>query len=173
MMSRSRAKRTCGARSMRRVRAPPDATTMSLPGAAELEVKLRLPRDAVARLLRHPAVASHKQGRARKRRLVSTYFDTVDLRLADAGIGLRLRRSGRKWLQSVEGPPDGAHGNGLVMRPTYEWPIGSAPAMPGIDTVRLATTPWRRGLLKAGRPGFRPAFKTDVTRMGWPLSLPD
>ena len=155
------------------MRAPPDATMMRVPGAAELEVKLRLPRDAVARLLRHPAVASHKQGRARKRRLVSTYFDTVDLRLADAGIGLWLRRSGRKWLQSVEGPPESAHGNGLVVRPTYEWPIGSAPAMPGIDTARLAKTPWRRALLKAARHGFQPAFTTDVTRMEWPLAWPD
>ena len=62
----------------------------SLTGTAELEIKLRLPRKAVANVLRHPALTELKAGRARRRRLVSTYFDTPNLRLATAGVGLRI-----------------------------------------------------------------------------------
>ena len=83
-------------------------------GAAELELKLKLPRAAIASLLRHPALAACKRGRARRRRLVSTYFDTGDLRLAAAGIGLRLRRDGRKWIQTVKGPQDARSGGAGV-----------------------------------------------------------
>src|SRR5882724_6401467 len=141
-------------------------------GAAEMELKLKLPRAAIASLVRHPALAACKRGRARRRRLVSTYFDTGDLRLATAGIGLRLRRDGRKWIQTVKGPQDARSGGALAARPEYEWPLGGARAMPAIDTTRLATTPWRRKLLKAARHDLRPLFATDVTRTEMTLALP-
>src|SRR5437660_7333754 len=149
-----------GRRAPRPRRRPNDAME-SLTGTAELEIKLRLPRKAVANVLRHPALTELKAGRARRRRLVSTYFDTPNLRLATAGVGLRIRRDGRQWIQTVKGPPEGESGGGLAARPEYEWPIGRYSKMPSIDTARLATTPWRRVLLKAARRGLAPAFVTD------------
>ena len=140
-------------------------------GAAEVELKLKLPRAAIASLLRHPALAACKRGRARRRRLVSTYFDTKDLRLAAAGIGLRLRRDGRKWIQTVKGPQDARSGGALAARPEYEWPLSGARRMPAIDTARLATTPWRRKLLKATRHDLTPMFATDVTRTELAITL--
>jgi triphosphatase len=143
----------------------------SLTGAAELEVKLRLPRKAVANLIHHSAVAEVKAGRARRHRLVSTYFDTPNLRLARDGVGLRIRRDGRQWIQTVKGPPGAESGGGLAARPEYEWAIGRSSKMPSIDTTRLATTPWRRVLLKAARRGLVPVFVTDFTRTEIPLTL--
>ena len=142
-------------------------------GAAEIELKLRLPHAAIASLLRHPALVACIRGRPRRRRLASTYFDTADLRLAAAGIGLRLRRDGRKWIQTVKGPPDARSGAALAARPEYEWPLGGARAMPAIDTTRLATTPWRRKLLKAARHHLAPMFATDVRRTELTLALAD
>jgi triphosphatase len=140
-------------------------------GTAELEIKLRLPRKAVANVIRHPAVTELKVGRARRRSLVSTYFDTPNLRLAGAGVGLRIRRDGRQWIQTVKGPPESESGGGLAARPEYEWAIGRSSKMPPVDTTRLATTPWRRMLLKAARRGLAPMFVTDFHRTEIPLTL--
>jgi inorganic triphosphatase YgiF len=140
---------------------------------AELEIKLRIPRSAIAQLLRHPALARHKSGRAGRRKLRSTYFDTANLRLANAGIGVRLRRDGRKWIQTAKGPPDAASGGGLAARPEYEWALGTSPKAPPLDTTRLATTPWRRLLLKAARSGLEPKFITEFIRTEIPLELPE
>jgi inorganic triphosphatase YgiF len=145
----------------------------SLTGTAELEIKLRLPRNVVASLLDHPAIAERKAGRVQRRRLVSTYFDTPNLRLAKMGLGLRIRRDGRQWIQTIKGPAEAASGGGLAARPEYEWTIGRSSKMPPIDTTRLATTPWRRALLKIARHGLEPVFMTDFTRTEMPLTLPE
>ena len=140
---------------------------------AELELKLRLPRSAVAAVLRHRAVAAVKRGRARVATLRSTYFDTDDGRLAKAGIGLRLRRDGRRWLQTVKGPLDARSGAGLAARPEYEWPLRAGDTMPPFDTLRFALTPWRRKLDKAMREGLRAKFVTAFERTTVPLVFPD
>lgn len=145
----------------------------SLTRTAELEIKLRLPRGAIAQLLRHPALARCKSGRARGRELVSTYFDTANLRLAKAGVALRMRRDGRRWIQTAKGPADAESGGGLAARPEFEWMLGTSTRMPPLDTTRLATTPWRRMLLKAARNGLDPVFVTEFTRTEIPLALSD
>src|SRR5437667_4608378 len=144
----------------------------SLTPPVEREIKLRLPRDAVARLLRHPALARHKSGRARRCKLASTYFDTASLRLAKSGVGLRMRRDGRRWIQTVKGPAAAESGGGLAARPEYEWAIDSSAKMPALDVTRLAPTPLARKLLKAVRGGLAPIFATEFTRTEIPLALP-
>ena len=132
---------------------------------AEIEIKLAIDpgaaATAAATLFRHPAVAAIRRGRIRTARVVSTYFDTPDWRLAAAGIALRLRRDGTRWLQTVKGPPLAQAGGALHARGEYEWPL----AGPRLDPVRLATTPWRRQLgdaLASGRLASR--FTTDFER---------
>ncbi|HET9046760.1 MAG TPA: inorganic triphosphatase, partial [Casimicrobiaceae bacterium] len=144
---------------------------------AELELKLRLPRAAVAAVLRHPAIAAVKRGRMRVTQLRSTYFDTDAARLAKAGIGLRIRSEGRRWLQTIKGPLVSRSGAGLAARPEYEWPLRALPrtpaAMPPLDTVRFALTPWRRKLDKAMREGLHARFVTVFQRTTIPLAFPD
>jgi triphosphatase len=141
---------------------------------AEIELKLAIDPAAVATtaaaLFRHPAVAAARRGRARKARVVSTYFDTPDWRLAEARIALRLRHDGARWLQTVKGPPLAQAGGALHARGEYEWPVTG----PRLDPVRLATTPWRRQLGQAlASAHLAPRFTTDFERKTLALAFPD
>ncbi len=88
--------------------------------AHEIELKLALPQGALGALRRHPIVQmAPKLGNART--LDNTYYDTPDLRLRRAGIALRVRRHGRRRLQTVKcaAPSRG----GLSQRPEWEQPL--------------------------------------------------
>ncbi|HYY59864.1 MAG TPA: CYTH domain-containing protein, partial [Burkholderiales bacterium] len=63
--------------------------------ALERELKFRLSARAAARAARALALGAAA-------RLASIYFDTPDLELRRARVALRLRRSGRRWLQTVK-----------------------------------------------------------------------
>jgi len=146
---------------------------MSAAGPAELEIKLRLaPADAAA-LLRHPALVALKRARAHTALLRSTYFDTDARRLADAGVGLRIRRAGARWTQTVKGPQDARSGGGLAARPEYEWPLRAGTTMPPLDRALLDDTPWKKPLRKALRDGVRPQFVTAIARTTVPLAFAD
>ena len=136
----------------------------------EVELKLAIDPAAVGALRAHPALLAVVRGRARTASIVSTYFDAPDQRLRREGVALRLRRDGRRWLMTAKGAPLPGAASGVVSRPEYEWPL----AGPQIDTMRLATTPWRAVFLKALRKGgLAPAFSTDFRRTSLPLAFPD
>lgn len=142
--------------------------------AAEIELKLAIASDAAAKVaaavFRHPAVGAASRGRVRRARVVSTYFDTPDWRLAAEGIALRLRRDGSRWLQTVKGPPLAQAGGALHARGEYEWPLEG----PRLDPIRLATTPWRRQLGQAlSGANLAPRFTTDFERSTLLLAFPD
>lgn len=142
---------------------------MTGPGAPlEVELKLAVAPDALGSMARHPAVRAVARGRARTTRLVTTYHDTADRRLARAGVALRLRRDGRRWLMTVKG--NAGSGGTLTSRPEYEWPVAGG----AIDTMRLATTPWRTLFAKAlAKDGLAPVFSTDFRRTSIPLGFDD
>jgi inorganic triphosphatase YgiF len=141
---------------------------------AEIELKLAIDPSAVAATLatlpRHPALASVRKGRWRTATVQSTYLDTPDWQLAEAGLALRVRRDGVRWLQTVKGPPLADAGGALHARSEYEWPI----AGPELDPARLATTPWRALLgraIAARRLAAR--FTTEFERRTLHLAWPD
>lgn len=136
--------------------------------AIETELKLRIAPAAARTLARHAALRPLKRGRARTRRVVTTYFDTGDDMLATAGVALRLRHDGRGWLQSIKGSATAA-GGGLTARPEFEWPVAGA----HLDPLRFAATPFRRVLARAERAGLVRRFATDITRTTIPLAFPD
>jgi inorganic triphosphatase YgiF len=141
---------------------------------AEIELKLAIDPAAVAATAaavpRHPAVAAIARGRPRKTRLVSTYYDTPDGRLARAGIALRVRRDGEHWRQTVKGPPLAGAGGALYARGEYEWPLPG----PRLDPRLLATTPWKQRLERAVASGrLGPRFTTDFERRTLQLAFPD
>ncbi len=136
----------------------------------EVELKLALDAAAVPALLRHPALRPLRRGRTRTAHVVSTYFDSPDFRLERADVALRVRRIGRRWIQTIKGPQEADAGAGLYARPEHEWSLQG----PGVDLARLAATPWKKLVAKAAKHGGLVAcFITDVERRTIPLEFPD
>jgi inorganic triphosphatase YgiF len=65
----------------------------------EIELKLRVPKGSMAKLVRHPLL----QSGFRAARVSSAYFDTPSLDLKSNAVALRLRKVGGKWIQAVKG----------------------------------------------------------------------
>ncbi|MEX2630862.1 MAG: CYTH and CHAD domain-containing protein [Tistlia sp.] len=74
--------------------------------AEEIELKLSMAPAQLEKLRRHPFVRMIAQGRAKRRRLVGTYFDTEELLLRDRRMALRLRETGGQRLQTLKISPD-------------------------------------------------------------------
>ncbi len=83
----------------------------------EIELKLALPAKQVAAFL---SLMSRRRRTAVKQVLHTLYFDTVDFDLGRQGIALRVRRAGRRWLQTLK--TEGRRAGGLSTREEYETP---------------------------------------------------
>jgi triphosphatase len=127
----------------------------------EVELKLRVPEASRA------AVAAYVGASGlRRQRLQATYFDTPDRRLAAAGLVLRLRKEGRRQVQTLKGPgPD-------AMQRLEHNVVLAAAAGPLPDPARHGGTPGGELLVAAlaRRPGeiAAPAlvaqYRTDIWR---------
>ena len=95
---------------------------------------------------------------SRKAKQRSIYFDTFDHCLAQAGLSLRIRRSGRKRIQTIKSYD--ANSVGLFARPEWERQVFND--MPIIDD----TTPIR-ALLGERVAELTPAFEICVERKTW------
>ncbi|WP_428425309.1 CHAD domain-containing protein [Methylibium sp.] len=133
----------------------------------EIELKLQVPGTALAAV--EQAVAA--PGAARTR-LQAIYFDTPDHRLAAAGVALRLRKEGRRWVQTLKAGP--AHG---MARGEHNVPLVVASGLqPVADPTRHAGTPPHEALIAAlaAREGEPPPelvaqYRTDIRRCHRPL----
>lgn len=134
----------------------------------EIELKLRLSRQSLPRLLRHPLLAAAAAGSGRTRRLLSLYYDTPRLDLNRQRVALRLRKVGRRWIQTVKA--EGTVSAGLHRRPEWEAPLaGGRPDFsrlgdPGLERVFGAA---------AVRDRLQPVFCVDVHRTTRALRFPD
>src|SRR5512139_3147087 len=99
----------------------------------EVELKLRLPPACAAAVAPHPRVRSPQRARARTEDLATPYFDTADGRLARDDIALRIRRVGRRFVQTLKGPATAAAGGGLAARAEHEWTLRSGSRRPPLD----------------------------------------
>jgi len=104
----------------------------------EVELKLRVPPEDVERLLRSPLVESLARGEPTTRTLHTVYYDAPDLRLTRAGVALRVRQSGGRFVQTVKSR--GAGSAGLFERSEVECEVpGERPDLERIPDERLAT----------------------------------
>lgn len=125
----------------------------SLPSSTtplETEIKFDLAPQA-ATVLR-AALAPH-DGKARRRTLVSTYFDDAGLSLGAAGLTLRVRVDEGRYVQTVK-----TEGDGGFSRGEWETPLPG----PDLDLEAAARTPARDALAKAGP--LRPVFTSRIDR---------
>src|SRR5258706_3397010 len=99
----------------------------------EVELKLDLDPAAQRRLRR---LAPLKGASPKRSTLLALDFDTPDCELAARQMALRLRRWGRRWVQTLKGGRSGA--GGLQARDEWEYPAG---AQPVLDLARFRDTP--------------------------------
>lgn len=121
--------------------------------AQEVELKLELTAEAAETLAASALLASDFTD-ARQR---SIYFDTTDHRLENAGLTLRIRKTGRKRVQTVKA---GGRAAGLFAR--SEWEQAVRTDTPVIDD----TTPIRT-LLGETAAQIAPVFEVRMHRRTW------
>ncbi len=98
----------------------------------------------------------------------NTYFDSPSFRLQKDGVALRVRRIGRRYLQTLKGPSQSTAG--LHARAEHEWPLESG----NVDLAPIAATPWKKLLSKAQEDGgLAPICTTDFARQVVDLEFPD
>jgi triphosphatase len=128
----------------------------------EIELKFQVP--AGARAAVEAAVAGRGPGAARQR-LVAAYLDTPGRLLGHEGIAWRLRREGRRWVQTLKTAPQ----DGALTRFEHEVDRGTAAAMPAADAKLHAGTAGGDALaaLLAAHPEAAPdpVFATDIRRL--------
>ncbi len=116
---------------------------------AETELKFDVTLAALRRLARHPAMAGEVKAQALK----ATYYDTATLCLREAGVSLRVRKEGDRFIQTVKR----AAGPEIFARDEWESEIASA----AVNLQALALTP-AADLL--GDDRLIPVFTSTVSR---------
>ena len=120
-------------------------------GSREIELKLECELSDLTTLQNHPLLQeASEQDEAD---LSSVYYDTADRSLRQAGLGLRVRRNGERFIQTLK-----AEGKGLFDRPEWEQEI----AGPEPDPAAWADTPLAKILGR--KDELQPLFTSAVTR---------
>lgn len=132
---------------------------MTTPPPQEIELKLALPPGEADAFLKRMA---RRRTAPLEQALVTLYFDTPDFALSAAGVALRVRRVGRRWLQTLK--TEGERTGGLSRRIEYEMPVRSG----ALDWARfppeaLAHVP------DSVRAQVVPVFETRFRRTAWLL----
>ncbi|TAK84909.1 MAG: CYTH and CHAD domain-containing protein [Aquabacterium sp.] len=138
---------------------PQESTTKAR--MQEVELKFQIPQAARKGVL--AAMAPRGQAAPPRTRLQAIYFDTADRQLAAAGIALRLRKEGRRWVQTLK-----AGGPNALQRLEHNVEVTVAAGLrPGVDPARHAGTPagelLSATLAAAGQP-LQETFATDIWR---------
>jgi len=126
--------------------------------AVETELKLRIAPSQLDRLKRHALLKRLSVSKPVTSRLFNIYFDTPGLDLHGAGMALRLRESGRQWLQTLKG--GGSVHAGLHQRNEWEVEV----AGPRLDFSKNKAVNWDEHLRPALRRKLRQVFITDFFR---------
>ena len=130
---------------------------------AEIELKLAVPPRALRNAARLPWLRKLAKGPVSRKTLVSVYFDTGKFKLRENGMMLRIRKIGRKRLQTIK-----ANGvSGAFAREEWEDEIsGNAP-----DFRRAKRTALKPLVTRKLKKSLRPVFETEVRRTVMPLRV--
>ncbi|MGH8619400.1 MAG: CHAD domain-containing protein, partial [Burkholderiales bacterium] len=122
----------------------------------EIELKLAVAPRHLALLERSPRLA----GRRARKRLYAIYYDTPDGALRQQGIALRLRRDGKRWVQTVKW--GGGVSGGLHERGELEHAVAGPLVDFGAITEPALATVFAAPALRAQ---LKPAFVTEFERL--------
>ncbi len=133
----------------------------------EVELKLLVdPRDTT-RLLRHPMLRASTRQKLPTQRLLSVYYDTPDLQLHKNKIAVRLRKVGKRWIQTVK--TEGRVVNGLHERPEWEQETRARTldfhSLPALTLQQFFTD---ATLQQSLRPVFTTVFTRVRRLLAWP-----
>ena len=130
----------------------------------EFELKFEIPPAHLKSV-----AAAVLDGKAIRQRLQASYFDTADGALARHGIVVRLRKEGRRWVQTAKGPT-----SDVLERLEHNaaLPLQRAGTVPALDLSRHRETPVGKAIKKAlgvkgdaTYPGLLLLYGTDVQRI--------
>ena len=127
---------------------------------AEIELKFHLAPRAHAAFRRLAALA---EARPRTHQIKATYFDTPDFDLRQREMALRLRRVGKRWIQTLKAGRSGAGG----LHARDEWEV-DRPG-PTLDLDVLAGTPLEDPGGMAGK--LAEVFTVDMRRTTWQVEV--
>lgn len=123
----------------------------------EIELKLSLPPQQVGAFLRRMA---RRRGAPVQQELITRYFDTPEFALSARGVALRVRRVGRRWLQTLK--TEGERQGGLSRRAEFEMPVSrGSPDWNRFSAEALDYVP------EALRAQLVPVFETCFSRTAW------
>jgi inorganic triphosphatase YgiF len=133
----------------------------------EIELKLEVPAYSLARLTRSSLLKGASTAGEKPATQVSVYFDTDKLKLRKKGVSLRVRRIGRRYVQTVK--QETGESETLLDRNEWEYPVRSK--QPDFDAARdTALGPL---LNKKLRRSLKPVFETRVQRSVYPIQRGD
>ena len=130
----------------------------------EFELKFEIPQTSVLRV-----AAALKDGEFIRTRLQAKYFDTVDRALAGSGVVVRVRKEGRRWVQTAKAPT-----GGTLERLEHNVSLARTAkgAEPEVDLARHRGTAVGKAIAKAlnhkagdSYPDLAPMYETDVQRI--------
>jgi inorganic triphosphatase YgiF len=141
------------------------ATVVRPAEQAEIELKLLAPPGALEKLREMPVIAQHARNRGAFRRLETVYYDTAERLLFQHGMSLRVRHSGKHFIQTLKLLPN--LGQPLTRR-QWEAPVDQI-------TPDLARLPAEVGdpVATLTNDALVPVFTTKVRRHARQLDLPD
>ncbi|AQR68290.1 hypothetical protein BZG29_07890 [Janthinobacterium sp. LM6] len=138
----------------------------------EIELKLLLAQQDVARLRAHPLLAQQAQGEVQLLQMHDIYVDTPDLQLCRHQAGLRVRQVDGRWVQTLKA--GGSVNSGLHSRHEWEGEVsGPQPDLAALDSAIGRKQPIR-ALLRQDviRDALQPVFTTRMERTVWQLRTP-
>ena len=148
--------------------------TRRAPGE-EIELKLAMDVEALQRLPQSALLQTLQTDQGRAKKLASTYYDTPDLRLKQAGMALRVRHDGAGDVQTLKAPrldPNGQLREDGGLQHLREFDAELASPEPDLSRIEDADLQAFFDQAKVGRD-LEPIFTTDIDRRILPLELAD
>jgi len=147
---------------------PPESMPPERPApgsaATEIELKLLVDPEDLAAFEAAPVIVENTRGRGVRRRLRAVYFDTPNRDLRRAGMALRVRQTGSRFVQTVKS----ARGDDPLRR--GEWEAELPGEAPDLALALPLLPPKLRARLGAVPPA--PVFRTDIRRLTRQVTLP-